>query len=323
MNFDAAWSIVQRAVASGRIPGAVLGVIDGQGRRVAWAGSAQIVPTTAPMTRETMFDLASLTKPLFTTHRILAHAEAGRIDLDAPLTSVIPDFRQYHATCWERTATFRDCLGHRTHFPAVAPIYTNGRDPATLRAFVLQREWARVDTPVYSDINYILLGIALERLDGCGIREMDPGPGFSFTPKRDACAATESCPWRGRVMRGEVHDENCFALQGAGHAGLFGSMDAVLDTAQAMLAKGLGLAGQRLSDTRTHGWEIRHPGWSGGQLCAPGTIGHTGFTGTGLWIDADAGRIWCLLTNRVHPSRHTDSGIAALRVAMGEALYAP
>ncbi|ABD56725.1 serine hydrolase domain-containing protein [Jannaschia sp. CCS1] len=321
MSFNAAWSLVTKAVDARRIPCAVLGLVDDTGRHVAWAGSAQVVPDTVPVTRDTIFDLASLTKPIFTTERILAHADAGRIDLDAPLTSAIPDFRQYHTDCWERAATFRDCLGHRTHFPAVAPLYTYGHDPATLRAFVLQREWAREETPVYSDINYILLGIALERLEGCGIRDMDPGPGFSFNPPSDACTATEACTWRGRVMRGEVHDENCFALQGSGHAGLFGTMDAVLDFGQAMLARGLGLAGQRLTDTRTHGWEIRYPGWSGGQMCTPGTIGHTGFTGTGLWIDADTGRIWSLLTNRVHPTRHADSGIADLRVLVGEALY--
>ncbi|OAN70661.1 esterase [Jannaschia sp. EhC01] len=321
MGFDAAWALVDDAVTQGRIPGAVLGVVDAGGRQVAYAGAAQVVPEAAGMTRETIFDLASLTKSVFTARRILAHAKAGRIDIDAPLTQVIPDFRQYHADCWERAVTFRDCLAHRTPFPAVAPLYTYGQDPATLRAFVLQREWRRVPTPVYSDINFILLGIALERLEGCGIRQMDPGAGFTFTPDPAACAATEACTWRSRVMRGEVHDENCFALQGAGHAGLFGTADALLDVGEAMLAQGLGLAGTRVEGSRTHGWEIRHAGWSGGQRCGVATIGHTGFTGTGLWIDAEAGRAWTLLTNRVHPSRHIETGIGTLRQTVGEALY--
>ena len=75
---------------------------------------------------------------------------------------------------------------------------------------------------------------------------------------------------------------------------------------------------QPLSATRTHGWERANPGWSGGDRCSPGTIGHTGFTGTGLWIDFDAGRAWTLLTNRIHPTRHFDSGIAELRRSTGD-----
>jgi CubicO group peptidase (beta-lactamase class C family) len=320
MSFDAAWTLAEKAVSSGRIPCAVLGVHGPDGRHVRWTGHAAIKPDTVPVARDTIFDLASLTKPVFTAARILAHAEAGRIDLDAPLTTVIPDFRQYDAGCWERQVTFRECLGHLTLFPAVEPIYTYGRDPATLRAFILQREWRRLTAPVYSDINFILLGIALERIEERPIRDMDPGPGFTFAPDPEACAATEACTWRGRVMRGEVHDENCFALQGSGHAGLFGTADALLDFGSAMIARGPGLDATPLSDTRTHGWERKHPGWSGGAACSDATIGHTGFTGTGLWIDFGSGTAWTLLTNRVHPTRHAETGIAELRRAAGEAL---
>ena len=119
-------------------------------------------------------------------------------------------------------------------------------------------------------------------------------------------------------MRGEVHDENCFALAGSGHAGLFGTAEAVLSFARDLLQRedhALMLR-QPLSPTRGHGWEIAHDGWHGGAFSGA-TIGHTGFTGTGLWIDFDARRAWTLLTNRVHPSRHTDSGIAPLRQAVG------
>ncbi|QND59071.1 serine hydrolase domain-containing protein [Mesorhizobium huakuii] len=320
--FDRAFAPLEAAVSSKRIPGGVLGIVDSNGHRITRAiGSAQLVPKQRPMTAETWFDLASLTKVIFTTPRILALAEDGVIDLDAPLISVLPDLRQYDAEAWERKVTFRQCLGHQTPFPAVEPIYTYGRDPDLLRAFILQREWRARDL-VYSDINFILLGFALERLSGKTIRDMDPGLGFAWSTEPDAAAATEDCTWRHRVLSGEVHDDNCSALQGAGHAGLFGTAASVLDFAHGLLtgASELSTALMRtsLSTTRTHGWERPCKGWSGGALCSPGTIGHTGFTGTGLWVDFDSGKAWTLLTNRIHPTRHFDSGIVQLRQAVGD-----
>ncbi|MER8630986.1 beta-lactamase family protein [Mesorhizobium opportunistum] len=320
--FDRAFAPLAAAVAARRIPGGVLGIVDENGERITRSiGSAQLVPKQRPMTVETWFDLASLTKIIFTTPRILALAEDGVIDLDAPLISVLPDLRQYDATAWERQVTFRQCLGHQTPFPAVEPIYTYGRDPELLRAFILQREW-RARDPVYSDINFILLGFALERLSGKTIRDMDPGPGFAWSAEPDASAATEDCTWRHRVLSGEVHDDNCSALQGAGHAGLFGTAASVLDFAQGLLTDASEpsptLMRTPLSATRTHGWERPYEGWSGGALCSEGTVGHTGFTGTGLWIDFERGKAWTLLTNRIHPTRHFDSGIVALRQAVGD-----
>ncbi|KKI17319.1 serine hydrolase domain-containing protein [Sphingomonas sp. Ag1] len=316
------------AVASGRIPGAALGLVTASGERaVRLTGAAQKVPVEQALNRDHWFDLASLTKVIATTSFILRLADEGRIDLDRPLTDAIPDLRQYDvAGAPERRLTFRDCLVHRTFLPAVEPIYTYGDDPARLRAFVLQREW-RHGPPVYSDINFILLGIALERLTGAGIDALPIGNGLSWGPPPGPAVATEYCQWRGRVLVGEVHDENCSAMGGTiGHAGLFGTIDGVLDFAQGLL-DGTGASPAMLDAIRTPveghrtaGWEIRFPGWSGGQSCSPGTIGHTGFTGTGLWVDFDRGLAWTLLTNRVHPTRHFDSGIFTLRPETGEAL---
>jgi CubicO group peptidase (beta-lactamase class C family) len=319
-----AFAPIRAAIKDGRIPGGALGIVTRAGERAALhAGMAQLVPERRPLARETLFDLASLTKVIFTTTRILELAGQGRIDLDAPLTSVMPDFRQYHADCWERKVTFRQCLGHQTSFPGVEPLYTYGQDPTTLRAFILQREW-RAGPAVYSDINFILLGIALERLEGKTIREFHLPDGLTWQPDPANTAATENCTWRGRVIVGEVHDENCYALQGSGHAGVFGTVDGVLDFAASLLdgsgafGESIALMRTPLSDKRTHGWERPNNGWSGGDKCGPGVIGHTGFTGTGLWVDFDAGLAWSLLTNRVHPSRHADSGIFALRRAVGD-----
>lgn len=321
---ERAFAPLAAAIAAGRIPGGVLGVVDRDGSRAVRAlGSAQVAPERRPMTEATWFDLASLSKVVFTTERVLALAEAGRIDLDAPLTSVLPDFRQYNPDNWERKITFRQCLGHQTPFPAVFPLYTYGRDPDLLRTFVLQHEWP-AGPAVYSDINFILLGLALERIEGRGIRAMDPGTGFAWSAAPSDAAATEDCTWRHRVLVGEVHDDNCSALEGAGHAGLFGTADALLSFAAAKLSSAGpdALIRTPLSARRTHGWERPYEGWSGGENCSPETIGHTGFTGTGLWLDFAQGRAWTLLTNRVHPTRHFDSGIFALRRAVGDLINA-
>ena len=325
-----AFADAARIVDQGRIPAATLGLVNRDGERaVALAGMAAVIPSPEPLTPEHWFDLASLTKVIATTTMVLKLAEQGRLDLDRPLIDAIPDLRQYDVEgAAERRLTFLDCLAHRTFLPAVAPIYTYGDDPERLRAFVLQREWPHGPS-VYSDINFILLGIAIERLTGEPLSKWPLPPGLSYSPPPGPPVTTERCTWRGRVMRGEVHDENAFALGGAaGHAGLFGTMNGVLDFALTVL-DGTLLSPpmmreikERQREGRTCGWEIAYPGWSGGALCSPGTIGHTGFTGTGLWVDFERGLAWTLLTNRVHPTRHSEGAqlIYDLRRRTGDAV---
>ena len=325
---DSAFAPAALAVADGRIPGAALGIVHADGRRaVRLAGRAALLPEPEPLTEAHWFDLASLTKVVATTTMILRLAEEGRLDLDRPLPDAMPDLRQYDVdNAAERRLTFRDCLAHRTFLPAVEPLYTYGGDPDRLRAFVLQREW-RHGPPVYSDINFILLGIAVERITGAKLSDWPLGEGLGFGPPPGPAAATEACTWRGRMLRGEVHDENAAALGGAaGHAGLFGTVAGVLDFASGLL-DGSGASPAMLEAIRTPvhadrtcGWERRFPGWHGGDSCSSAAIGHTGFTGTGLWVDFDRGVAWTLLTNRVHPTRHRDSGITELRRATGDAV---
>lgn len=327
---ERAFAPAAEAVASGRIPGATLGIVSADGRRaVCVAGMAALVPESEALTEHHWFDLASVSKVIATTTMILTLADQGRIDLDQPLIDAIPDLRQYDvANAPERKLTFRDCLAHRTFLPAVEPIYTYGDDPERLRAFVLQREW-RHGQPVYSDINFILLGIAVERITGVPLSEWPLGPDLSFGPPPGPAVATEFCPWRGRVMKGEVHDENAWALGGApGHAGLFGTVAGVLGFAAGLL-DGSGASQFMLQairtpvhEHRTCGWERRFDGWPGGGTCSDETIGHTGFTGTGLWVDFERGVAWTLLTNRVHPTRHRETGILELRRATGDAVIA-
>jgi CubicO group peptidase (beta-lactamase class C family) len=326
---DRAFAPARAAVEEGRIPGATLGVVAADGRRaVRFAGMAALVPEPEPLTEAHWFDLASVSKVVATTTMVLALAEQGRLDLDRPLTDAIPDLRQYDvANAAERRLSFRDCLAHRTFLPAVEPIYTYGDNPERLRAFVLQREW-RHGPPVYSDINYILLGIAIERLTGAPLSAWPLPPGLAFGPPPGPAVATEACTWRGRVMKGEVHDENAWALGGAaGHAGLFGTVAGVLDYAQGLLDGGaspflLEAIRTPVHEHRTCGWERRFAGWHGGDACSSETIGHTGFTGTGLWVDFERGLAWTLLTNRVHPTRHRETGIVDLRRGTGDAVIA-
>lgn len=332
IDIDVAFAPAAAYVADGRIPGATLGVVTASGERaVRFAGHAALAPVTETLTEGHWFDLASVSKVIATTTMILSLADQGKLDLDAPLTTAIPDLRQYDvANAAERRLTFRDCLAHRTFLPAVEPIYTYGDDPERLCAFVLQREW-RHGPPVYSDINFILLGIAIERITGQPLSAWPLGTGLSYGPPPGPAVATEFCHWRGRLMKGAVHDENCFALGGAaGHAGLFGTVAGVLDFAAGLL-DGSGASPAMLNairtpqfEHRTCGWDSRYPGWPGGDACSDATIGHTGFTGTGLWVDFDNGLAWTLLTNRVHPTRHSAAAasIFTLRPATGDAVIA-
>ena len=325
---EAAFAPARAAIASGRIPGAALGIVGANGRRaVRLDGMAALVPQAEPLTRDHWFDLASLSKVIASTTMILRLADEGRLDLDRPLTDAVPDLRQYDvANAAERRLTFRDCLAHRSFLPAVEPIYTYGDDPARLRAFVLQREW-RHGPAVYSDINFILLGIAIERITGAPLSAWPLGPGLAYGPPPGPAVATEACTWRGRMIKGEVHDENAWALGGApGHAGLFGTVAGVLDFAGGLLDGSgasptlLHAVRTRVHADRTCGWEKRFTGWHGGDACSAETIGHTGFVDTGLWIDFERGLAWTLLTNRVHPTRHRETGIGELRRDTGDAV---
>jgi CubicO group peptidase (beta-lactamase class C family) len=191
---EQAFGSAAASVHENLIPCAVLGVVTARGERaVRWAGCAQIEPEREQTSRETWFDLASLTKVIFTTTGILKLVEAGRISLDDTLTTVIPDLRQYDMNAAERRLTFRQCLAHQTHLPAVEPLYTYGQDPETLRAFILQRVW-QSGPAVYSDINYMLLGIAIERITGKPLIDQPLPPGFSFRPDPDGAPQRKGAP---------------------------------------------------------------------------------------------------------------------------------
>lgn len=325
---ERAASIIERVVKEGRIPGAALGVVCSSGEpQTAVFGFAQLEPRRIALREQMFFDLASLTKVIFTLRETLRLVEEGLIDLDDPVSEFLPELAWMQESPLHRK-TLRELLAHQSGLPAWAPVYTWGNAPHTLKAQLIQHRWV-LGEPVYSDIGYMLLGIVLERIRKKPLAEFTLPSGLSFRPGTEDSVATEHDPWRNRLLKGEVHDENAFALGGAsGHAGLFGTLSGVLNFSQQLLAGELVSPASLIELRRTHsptkalGFERKHPHWSGGSLTGDSAIGHTGFTGTGLWIDFERGYAWTLLTNRVHPSRFRETGIIALRRSVGNALAA-
>lgn len=292
-----------------------------------------------PVTTDTVFDLASVTKT-FTTIAVMQQVEAGRVDLDAPVATYLPAF----AAGGKDDVTVRHLLTHTGGLPAWLPLATSYATPEERFAAVLAV--APTTEPgeayVYSDLGMITLGLLVEAVTGTRLDEavhagitgplgMDDTTYVPPASMVDRIAATEEQPWVGRPMiRGEVHDENAWSLGGvAGHAGLFSTADDL-----AVLARTL-LNGGRLGRTRilaedtvrdmlrnenaafpedSHGlgFELDQRWYMDG-LASPVTFGHTGFTGTSLVLDPLSDSFVILLTNRVHPSRDWGSNNPARR----------
>jgi CubicO group peptidase (beta-lactamase class C family) len=339
---DSAFGPVERAIAQGPIVGAAtaIGDRDHEHDRIACFG--RIETDGAAVTPDTWYDLASLTKVLCTTSLVLDAVVTGLLDPRAPVRDVLPEVAWLQATPNIGDATILQLATHTSGLPAWQPMYTLGLDRATLLARLLHTKLERPPgTIVYSDLGFMLLGHMLERVHGKPVETLARGlfarvgldGSLAFAPPKDApVAPTEQCPWRSRLLRGEVHDENAFAFGGvSGHAGLFGTLRGVCGYVRSLLTCRLHSASvldylsrehaHSDSERRGFGWVLMSPGWSGGDLMSSRSIGHTGFTGTGLWIDLERGRFTVLLTNRVYPSRHVDSGIEKLRRAFNHAAH--
>ncbi len=221
--------VLQQAVAAARAPGAAAFVSGGDGALFSGvAGNAQTTPTRDPATADTVYDLASLTKVVATTTAFMMLHEQGKVDLDDRVNTVIP------VGGMERF-TFRHLLNHTTGLPSFKPLYKDvtSIDEAIARIAGMDLSWTPGTRRRYSDFGFMTLGKAVELLSGkrldiyCRDHIFD-ALGMvhtTFNPPadwRERCAATERCAWRGRVIRGVVHDENAYAVGGvSGHAGLF------------------------------------------------------------------------------------------------------
>jgi len=337
----AAFEVVARAVHQGQIVGAAA-AIGNVTSAESWVGGTTALGEEG-VTIDTSYDLASLTKVLATTTLLLRAIGEGRIDPREPLATYLPEASWLQTDSRVADATILDLASHSSGLAAWSPLYTLGLDRPTLLARIAQLPLeGKRGAVVYSDLGFILLGYVLERLRGVPldrqfsdlIAEVGIAPGIGFGPCDAPVAPTEECPWRGRLMRGEVHDENAWAMGGvSGHAGLFGSLAALISVGRALLDGRLlsepllGLAGQAHAtgedgQRRGFGWALPSSHWSGGDLFSARAIGHTGFTGTGMWLDLERRLFTILLTNRVYPTRHRESGIVGLRRRFNSAALA-
>lgn len=334
-RFDAATfdPLVLDGIHRGAYPGAALVIgrrdtilfAKGYGR-LTWAAGSPV-----PNPDSTLWDLASITKVMATTTALMLLVERGRVDLDAPVQRYLPEFGA-------AGVAVRHLLTHTSGLRGTLPLYRDARDSAeALRMVFAEAPLAPPGTRmVYSDLNAILLGEIVRRagwggpLDAFATREIFVPLGLRqtvFRPSRSLVRRTAPTGvWRGRPVAGTVNDANAAKLGGvAGHAGLFASASDVARFAQFMLGEGALLGGPRLlqaetvrvftavavkarrgASARTLGWEAVPTGEdvsSAGTLFGPRSYGHTGWTGTSLWIDPDRGLFVLLLTNRSYAPR--------------------
>jgi len=341
--------ICRTGIAEGIFSGVAAGIFKLPDRRdraglvmTAQWGRTRFDKDGQPVTGHTLFDLASLTKPLATTLLTLHFVEQGRLRLDDPVA------RFLEVPNDKKELTISSLLSHSSGLSPYRPYYRtfDPNRPGQGRTRLFQ---AILDDPLeyppgsesrYSDLGFILLGAILEKaaeqsLDTLFTRLVAAPLGLErelfFGPVNDffLCAATEQCSWRGRLIQGEVHDEHCFLLGGvSGHAGLFGTVRAVLHLCRILFLAWQGWREWSLvsRDTlelaltrreRTSSWclgfDTPSPGGSSsGGMFSEKSVGHLGFTGTSFWMDPEKGVIVVLLTNRVHPTR-SDTRIRSFR----------
>jgi CubicO group peptidase (beta-lactamase class C family) len=296
----------------------------------------------APATTvETVFDLASLTKVIATTSLVMKAVGASRLAIDQPVCDVLEEWRDTaHAGI-----RVRHLLDHSSGLPGHVRLWevAQGRRGYASAIHNLPLASAPGAQSVYSDVGFMALGFLLERLTGepldvayATLQQRTWGGAMSFAPhaELDRIAPTEFDADAGRLVRGTVHDENARALGGvAGHAGLFGSVVDVgrfarmvlrtvreptpLGTPELMrtFAQEAGVPGS----SRALGWDVMRPTSSCGRLFSPTAIGHTGFTGTSLWIDWERDLYVAFLTNRIHPTR-TNEALVQLRPELHDAI---
>lgn len=353
MTFRPVEEGLQEAIAKGAFPGAV--VLAGKGEEVVFEqafGLRSLVPEKSPMQLDTIFDLSSLTKPLATALAVMLIVREKKIRLDDRVTRFFPNFGVFGKT----HVTFRHLLAHCSGLPAWKSYYeeiVKGEKEGKIN-FVASRaaksyvfEQIHREKPVsspghqtvYSDLGFMFLGEVIEEISSwtldryCQEKIFKP-VGLRSTsfidltqlrtrriqPIQEMIAPTENCPWRKKILCGEVDDDNAYAMGGvSGHAGLFSSardIHSLVSRLKRCLRGGDPLLPESLlkefltrdktvdKSTRALGWDTPSPeNSSSGSFFSPNSVGHLGFTGTSIWWDLEKDCHVILLTNRIHPSR--------------------
>jgi CubicO group peptidase (beta-lactamase class C family) len=334
---------LEKAIASGEIPGAVVLARQGELACERAVGLAAVSPEHHDVRLDTIYDLASLTKVMATTAAAMLLVARGKLDLDRRVADVLPAFAEHG----KHDVRVRHLFTHSSGVRPWRAYYEDlrerelrrgerllglpaGRDAIVSRILRSAPLHDPGEAAVYGDLGFIVLGEVVGALAGeplgsfCAQQVFGPlgmadtrFQPVPYTGPRTRIAPTELCPWREKVVWGEVHDGNAWAMGGeAGHAGLFATAADVLRFGEEMLAADRGESAlfprevaqeffrrQELppgSDWAV-GWDTPTPGRStSGRHFSRRSIGHTGFTGTSLWIDLDAGCVIAILTNRVH-----------------------
>ena len=319
--------VVTRGITAGGYPGAA--VVVGRKGAAVWEkgyGSLGWDAASGRVSAErTIYDLASLTKVIGTTTAIMVLYDEGRLQLDDPVVKYIPAF----TGGYKDSVTIRHLLTHRSGLPAGRDLWRIAANPYQARQAVIetQLECKPGQCYIYSDLGADMLGFVAETVSGESLDRFLDEKVFHplgmtdtfFKPSdslRTRVAPTEVTPPRGYPLRGEVHDENAYALGGvAGHAGLFSTAADLSVFAQMMLNGGeyngvriladstVQLFTRRAAGTRALGWDTCDGNYGCGDHLSERAYGHTGFTGTSIWIDPDREMFVVLLTNRVHAAR--------------------
>ena len=344
-NMEPVDKLMQQAIADKVFPGGVLLVAEKDEVVFFRAYGYAHLSRRTPVIKETIFDLASLTKPLSTTLAVMRLVQHDRIGLEDPLCQILPEFEHTD----KAEVQLKNLLYHDSGLPDYRPYYKAleriDRDSrrAALRKLLVQEPLIHPigNTVLYSDLGFMILAWMVERvsdqrLDQFVVDEIYKPLGlkklFFITDQsaesRGSFAATENCSWRKKILEGQVHDENAYIVGGVeGHAGLFGTADNLYhlliellytyhgERSDALFHKDLlRLFFKRLPGTdKALGFDA--PSLNGsccGRGFSSNSVGHLGFTGTSFWMDLDQSVIVILLTNRVHPSRENE-GIKKFR----------
>ena len=346
-KFKEAEAVLKEEIEKGSAPGAVALVLYQNKIAYHYAfGKKALVPEPEEITLDTIYDLASITKCVATTTACMMLMEQGLIGLEDPIAKFFPDF------AGKEEITIFHLLTHTSGLPAWLPLYQEARSKEDYRKALAESDLehqpgAKV---VYSCLGFILLGLILEKVAGeeldaflqkalfdpLGMEDTCFNPKKNFGPEKLLrVAPTEATEDRG-LLRGEVHDENAYCIGGvSGNAGLFSTAVDLAKFASMLLSGGV-FQGRKILEQKTielmtqnHtapvtpnrglGWLKKNPISSGGSLLTDASYGHTGFTGTSMWLDPVLNVAIILLTNQVHPSRH-QGGVAKLRSSFADAV---